>query len=184
MQSLCLTICTSVSPVWCCALTSWFASGPSGPLMAQAVCADCAAICWKWTARTGPVGQTFTCRREQWISQSKYMPTVNKKNTHCKKGSLVNKALWNHDPEIRDEIDTIKDAAYQSCLVKQRFLLEVRIVRNKRVKACNLSPMYYILSESKESLRRTMRSLCGIQKSRKTKKTRRQKPSAQWWKEE
>lgn len=40
-----LTVCTSISPVGCCALTSGFAGRPSGPLVAQAVCADCAAIC-------------------------------------------------------------------------------------------------------------------------------------------
>ena len=62
--SRCLTVCTSISPVGCCALASGFACGPGGPLVAQAVCADCAAICWEWTAGPGPVGQAFTCKRE------------------------------------------------------------------------------------------------------------------------
>lgn len=60
-----LTVCTSISPMGCCALTSGFASWPSGPLVAQAVCADCAAICWKWTAGPRPMGQAFTCRRDK-----------------------------------------------------------------------------------------------------------------------
>lgn len=59
-----LTVCPSISPVGCCALATGFACGPGGPLVAQAVRADCAAICWEWTAGPGPVGQAFTCRRE------------------------------------------------------------------------------------------------------------------------
>lgn len=58
-----LTVCTSISPVGCCALVSGFAGGPSGPLVAQAMCTHCAAIRWEWTTGPGPVGQAFTWRQ-------------------------------------------------------------------------------------------------------------------------
>ena len=59
-----LTVCSSLSPVGGCALASGLACGSGGPLVAQAVCADCAAICREWTAGPGPVGQAFTCKKD------------------------------------------------------------------------------------------------------------------------